>query len=87
LICDGIAEIQRNVPVASKNGKNPAARKPRAVAHPVVLNRSKAGEPGRRPSDKFFYDRLTDRLDPEVKVFKERKRQMDEEFEELEPSA
>jgi hypothetical protein len=27
-----------------------------------------------------FYDRLTDREDPEVATFKERKRQMDEEF-------
>ncbi|MGA8367821.1 MAG: hypothetical protein WB716_10945 [Candidatus Acidiferrales bacterium] len=32
-------------------------------------------------SDKFFYDRLTNRQDTEVKIFKERRRQMDEEFE------
>jgi hypothetical protein len=31
-------------------------------------------------SDALFYDRLTDRLEAEVRVFKERKRQMDEEF-------
>ncbi len=31
-------------------------------------------------SDKLFYDRLTDRSDREVEIFKQRKRQMDEEF-------
>lgn len=31
-------------------------------------------------SDPFFYDRLTDRVDADVEVFKKRKRQMDEEF-------
>jgi len=38
-------------------------------------------------SDKFFYDRLTNRLDAEVKVFKERKQQMDAEFELQGPAA
>jgi hypothetical protein len=33
-------------------------------------------------SDPLFYDRLTDRVDADVRVFQDRKRLMDEEFNE-----